>query len=61
MIEPRLLGRRDAAAAVGVGLTTFDEHVAPHLPRVKVGRRVMFRTRDLDEWIELQASSRSGR
>ena len=52
-----LMSRREAAAALGVGLTTFDEHVASSLPAVKVGRRVMFRTRDVEAWVDRAAGN----
>jgi excisionase family DNA binding protein len=46
----RLLSAREAAAMLGIGLSTFKEVVRPDLPTVKVGRRVLFSPKDLEQW-----------
>ncbi len=48
----RLLSRRQAAAHLGVSLTTFQEHVQPFVPHVALGRRILFDVRDLDGWVD---------
>ena len=55
---PRLsLGAEEAAEALGVSRTTFDEHVAPELRKVRAGRRVLYPIRELERWLE-QAATR---
>jgi excisionase family DNA binding protein len=55
--HPRLaLGAEEAAQALGVSRTTFDEHIAPELRKVRVGRRVLYPIRELDRWLEQSAT-----
>ena len=54
---PRLsLGAEEAAQALGVGRTTFDELIAPELRKVRVGRRVLYPVRELERWLEQSAT-----
>jgi excisionase family DNA binding protein len=50
------LGAEEAAAALGVGRTTFDEHIAPELKKVRVGRRVLYPIPELERWLEQSAT-----
>lgn len=49
--RPGLLTRDDAAAFLRVSVRTFERHVQPGLPSVRLGRRVLFRPGDLDAWL----------
>ena len=46
-----LLTRTDAAALLRVSLNTFDRRVGSVLPKVLIGRRVLFRRVDIESWI----------
>ena len=46
-----LLSRPEAAALLRVSLNTFDRRVASDLPKVLIGRRVLFRRIDIESWI----------
>jgi hypothetical protein len=49
---PRLaLSKTEAAAALGVSVDFFDEHVMPELRVVRRGRRRMIPVRELDRWL----------
>lgn len=49
---PRLaLSPDEAAAAVGVGRTFFDEQVAPEVRWVRRGRRKLVRVVELERWL----------
>jgi excisionase family DNA binding protein len=50
----KLLSRDEAAAYLGIGLTTFETTVQPELPIVRIGRRVLFDVEDLDRWVAAQ-------
>jgi len=46
-----LLSAREAAAFLGVSLTTFKETVQPALPVTRISkRRILFDQRDLEQW-----------
>ena len=47
-----LLTRAEAAAFCRCSVDAFDEHVRPHLPELRVGRRVLFRRADVEEWLQ---------
>jgi hypothetical protein len=40
----------EAAAALGVGLTFFDESIAPDLRCVRRGRKRLYGVADLERW-----------
>jgi hypothetical protein len=50
-LAARLLDREQAAAAVGVGVRTFERHIAPELGRVQVGTRVLYPTAEIERWV----------
>ena len=57
MTPPRLtLSPDEAAASLGVSRDYFDEHVAPELRIVRVGRRRLVPLRELEEWIDRHAA-----
>lgn len=45
------LSREEAAASIGLGLTTFEEQVQPDLKVVRVGRRLLVPCSELEAWI----------
>lgn len=49
--EPLALRREDAAAAIGVSDETFDKHVRPSLPCVRLGSVRVYPTAALREWL----------
>ncbi len=53
-----LFSARDAAAFLGISLTTFRDHVAADVPLVRIGRRVLYDRRDLQHWIDDRKASR---
>lgn len=55
---PALALRRDeAAAAVGVSVEIFDQHIRPSVPAVRVGSVVTFPVAGLSAWLERNASA----
>ena len=53
--RPRaFLSKRELAAHLGLSVYTIDSWVSERreIPHVKMGRRVMFDTRDVDNWVE---------
>lgn len=56
MHEGRLMTLRDAAARIGVPEATlrYWRHLGKGPAGQKLGRRVMFRTEDIDAWIDEQ-------
>jgi hypothetical protein len=46
----------EAAASIGVSLDFFDEHVRPELRVVWRGRRVLVPIRELERWLDREAS-----
>jgi hypothetical protein len=53
---PRLaLNQEEAAAAVGLSVNSFKEHVRPRVKRVDVGRRVLFPVAELQAWLDRNA------
>lgn len=48
---PRVaLTRAEAAAAIGVSLTTFESHVQPDLRLVRIGRVRLVPVEELERW-----------
>lgn len=48
---PRLaLDRVEAAGALGMGTDAFDEHVKPHVPVIRAGRRTLYPVYGLEQW-----------
>jgi excisionase family DNA binding protein len=54
-----LLSTREAAALLGVSLSTFKDYVRAELPAVEVGRRVLFERKDVEAWA--RANKAAGR
>jgi hypothetical protein len=46
----------EAARALGISRDAFDEHVAPEVRKVRVGRRVLYPVRELERWLEQSAT-----
>ena len=59
-VPPLLVGREDAAAAVGLSVATWDRLVAAgKTPApVSLGGRVLFRVADLERWVGLGCPDR---
>lgn len=54
---PRLaLDRPDAAKAVGVSLSFFEEHVQPDLRLIRVGRKRLAPVAELERWVAENAA-----
>jgi excisionase family DNA binding protein len=43
--------RAEAAAAIGMGLTTFETRVQPELRVIRVGRKVLIPAGELERWV----------
>ena len=55
--SPRLaLSPTDAAAALGVSRDFYDQHIAPELRIVHRGRRRLIPVRELERWLDEQAT-----
>jgi excisionase family DNA binding protein len=46
----------EAAAAIGVGRTTFYEQVLPDLRVIRIGRKRLIPIRELEKWTERRAA-----
>ena len=46
----------EAAAALGVSRDFYDQHIAPELRIVRRGRRRLIPVRELEGWLEQEAS-----
>lgn len=51
-----LITRQEAAAMLGVSLRHFERHVQPEIPCVYSGQLRLYRPRDLEQWVDAQAS-----
>ena len=51
------LSKTEAAEALGVSVDFFDEHIAPELRIVRKGRRRLISVRELERWLDENASS----
>jgi hypothetical protein len=49
--EPLALRREDAAAVIGVSDETFDKHVRPSLPCVRLGSVRVYPVEGLRDWL----------
>jgi excisionase family DNA binding protein len=55
---PRVsLTREEAAASLGVSLTTFAERIQPHLKIVRIGSARLIPVRELERWVERHAEA----
>ena len=50
------LSASEAAEAIGVSRDFFDEHVRPELRVVRRGRRVLVPVRELERWLDREAT-----
>jgi hypothetical protein len=51
VLVPRIaLDPDEAAAAVGVGRTFFDENIALHLKAIRIGAKVLYPVAELERW-----------
>jgi len=50
------LSKAEAAAALGVSVDFFDEHVAHELRIVRRGRRRLIPMRELERWVDANAA-----
>ncbi len=51
------LSPSEAATALGVGLTTFNETIAPDLRVIRHGRRVIVPVAELTRWLDQNGES----
>lgn len=50
---PRIaLTRTEAAAALGMGATSFDQYVAPHVKMIRLGKIRVVAVDELERWCE---------
>ena len=55
---PRLaLSIEEACASIGLGWDAWNEHVAPHVPVVRVGRRKLVPVAALQKWLDENAEA----
>jgi excisionase family DNA binding protein len=52
--------REEAAAALGVSVDFFDEHVRPEIKVIREGRRVLIPASEIEKWIDRNASTALG-
>lgn len=52
MDQPLLISRAEAARYLGMSLSHFQRHVQAELPSIRAGRLVLYRKRELEEWID---------
>jgi hypothetical protein len=53
---PRVaLSIEEACASLGVSWDTWNEHIAPHVPMIRLGRRKLVPVRPLEEWLAGEA------
>jgi hypothetical protein len=53
---PRVaLSIEEACAALGVSWDTWDEHIAPHVKIVRIGRRKLVPVAELERWLVKEA------
>jgi excisionase family DNA binding protein len=61
MPVPRLaLTRQEAAEALGMGLTSFEQYVQPHIRAVRQGKLRLFPVGELERWLEENAAMALG-
>jgi hypothetical protein len=45
------LSRAEAAASIGVSLDFFEDHIQPHVPMLRLGRKRLVPVAALERWI----------
>jgi hypothetical protein len=59
---PRLaLTRQEAAKALGMGVTSFEQYVQPNVRAVRQGKLRLFPVRELERWLDENAAMTFGR
>jgi hypothetical protein len=54
---PRLaLTRQEAAKALGMGVTSFEQYVQPNVRAVRQGKLRLFPVRELERWLDENAA-----
>lgn len=54
---PRLAFRRsEAAASLGISIDAFDDHVAPHVRWIRLGRLRLVAVAELEQWCDRSAA-----
>src|SRR3954468_10688897 len=54
---PRLaLTRHEAATALGMGVTSFEQYLQPHVRAVRQGKLRLFPIRELERWLDENAA-----
>jgi hypothetical protein len=54
---PRLaLTRQEAAKALGMGVTSFEQYVQPNVRAVRRGKLRLFPVRELERWLDENAA-----
>lgn len=56
-VQPLALRRDEAAAALGVSVETFDLHVRPYVPAVRLGALVTYPVAGLAAWLDRNATA----
>ncbi|MGA2007401.1 MAG: hypothetical protein ABSH27_07565 [Solirubrobacteraceae bacterium] len=49
------MSKQEAAAALGVSIDFFDEHIVPDLRMARVGRRRLVPIAELERWLDEHA------
>lgn len=58
---PRIaLTKQEAAAAIGVSVDFFEQHVQPDLKLIREGRKVLIPTAELERWVRERAARTLG-
>lgn len=55
-VQKLLLTRKEAAEELGMSLRHFERHVQPNIRCVYSGQLRLYRPRDLERWVDEQAS-----
>ena len=56
-VPRRALRRDEAAAAIGVSVDHFDQHVRHELRAVRRGRVVVYPVSEIEKWLERNAAT----
>ncbi len=56
-MQPLALNQKDAAAALGISVPTFREHVRPELRPVYIAGATRYPVTELERWLNAQAYS----
>ena len=59
-VQPIALRREQAAAALGMSVDAFDEHVRPDVKAIRRGRLTLYPTAELERWARENAARTLG-